>query len=106
MSSYLVGADRRPRPRWSRYDALSKQWALKVWTGRRLAQCGAEAKTAAIETPNLEGLGRDGRSILIGEWANGHYELRELSPDGGRLSDPLPGPMEGENICTIRRRTG
>ena len=94
-NDFLVAADGRPAAL-VQYDAPSKQWDLKVWQGNAWRQ--AEAKTASIETPELRGLGRDGRSILVSDFEDGRYKLRELSPDGARLSDPLPGPGAGEII--------
>jgi hypothetical protein len=87
-SRYLVGADGRPAAL-VQYDAPSKQWTLKVFKGGLWQP--AEAKTAAIETPELLGLGRDGHSILVGDMEDGSFKLRELSPDGARLSPPIPG---------------
>jgi dipeptidyl aminopeptidase/acylaminoacyl peptidase len=94
-SETFLGATGQPLAL-TQYDALSKTWVLKVWTGNawRLAQ----TKTAAIETPDVLGLGRDGRSILIRQYEGGRDVFRELSPDGAQLSDPLPGSGDGEPI--------
>jgi dipeptidyl aminopeptidase/acylaminoacyl peptidase len=86
-TDYLVGADGKPAAR-VEYDAPSKAWTLDVW--RDGSWHPAEARKAFIETPELYGLGRDGRSILIGELDDGRYRVRELSADGVTLSDPLP----------------
>ena len=92
---YLVGADGKPAAV-TQYDALSKSWVLKVWTGAGWRQ--AEAEKAAIETPEMRGLGRDGRSILIGDREGDEFVLRELAPDGSKLSEPLPIPSDAAVI--------
>ena len=85
-TEYLVGADGRPAAR-VQYDAPSKAWELDTWQGGTWRR--AEAKAASIETPDLLGLGRDGRSILVGDMEAGKYTVREVSADGGKASDPL-----------------
>ena len=94
-SDLTVGADGRPAAL-AQYDAVSKKWTLKVWSSNSWRP--AEAKVADIETPDVLGLGRDGHSILVGQYEDSHYTLRELSPDGAHFSDPLPGPSTGETI--------
>ncbi len=86
-TEYMVGADGKPSAR-VRYDAPSKQWMLDVW--QQGTWRPAQARKAFIETPDLQGLGRDGHSILIGEMDDGRYTVRELSADGATLSEPLP----------------
>ena len=95
VTGYVLGADGEPLAE-SLYDAVSKQWTLKVWRDRQWRV--AQTKTAAIETPQLLGLGRDGRSILIRGLGDKVNELREISPDGATISDPLPGPQTGAPI--------
>ncbi|HVN02339.1 MAG TPA: S9 family peptidase, partial [Caulobacteraceae bacterium] len=92
---YLVGADGKPAAV-TQYDGLSKSWVLKVWTGAGWRQ--AEAEKAAIETPEMLGLGRDGRSILVAAKEGDDYIARELAPDGSKLSDPLPIPSDARII--------
>ena len=86
-TDYLVGADGKPAAR-VEYDAPSKAWTLDVW--RDGSWRAAAARKASIETPEIYGLGRDGRSILIGERDDDRYKVRELSADGVTLGDPLP----------------
>jgi dipeptidyl aminopeptidase/acylaminoacyl peptidase len=86
---FEVGADGRPLAE-TDYDAIAKRWWLKVWQDGAWRQ--AEAKTAAIETPYLLGLGRDGRSVLVGALEDGAYTMRELAADGTTLSDPILPP--------------
>jgi len=94
VTGYVVGDDGRPLAE-ETYDAVSKQWALRVFRDGlwRDAQTGA----AALERPSMNGLGRDSRSVLIDDEENGRHVLRELTPSG-TLSDPLPGPAEGAPI--------
>jgi dipeptidyl aminopeptidase/acylaminoacyl peptidase len=94
VQDFLVGADGHPLAETYR-DAQSKEWALRLWIGGSWRQ--VESKTAAIETPQLRGLGRDGRSILVGAFESGVYTLREMSPSGA-LGDRLPGPSFGSLI--------
>jgi dipeptidyl aminopeptidase/acylaminoacyl peptidase len=92
-TEYVVGADGRPAAR-VQFDAPSKSWELDTWQGGMWRR--AEAKAASIETPDLIGLGRDGRTILVGDTEDGKYAVREISPDGGKASDPLDwGPNAG-----------
>ena len=86
-TDYMMSAGEKPAAR-VQYDAPSKRWRLDVWQG--VSWRTAEAKSAFIETPELRGLSRDGRSILVGELVDGTYTVRELSADGAKLSDPLP----------------
>jgi dipeptidyl aminopeptidase/acylaminoacyl peptidase len=92
---YLVGADGRPAAR-ALYDALSKSWRLDVWTGAGWRQ--AEAQKAAIDTPEILGFGRDGRSILVAAKEGDDYTVRELAADGSKLGDPLPISHEASVI--------
>ncbi|HEY2709052.1 MAG TPA: S9 family peptidase [Caulobacteraceae bacterium] len=94
-TSFLMAANGKPLAE-TQYDAPLKSWILKVWAGGGWHQ--AQAKQASIETPDLVGLGRDGQSILIGNREGDRYTLRELSPDGATLSDPLPGIDAGQPI--------
>ena len=94
-TGYLVDADGQPLAE-SVYDAISNHWTLKVWRDRQWR--AAQAQDAAIETPYLVGLGRDGRSILVHGLDANREGLREVSPDGGVVGDPLPGPSTGGAI--------
>jgi dipeptidyl aminopeptidase/acylaminoacyl peptidase len=94
VTGYVVGDDGHPLAE-ETYDATSKHWALKlfhdgVW---REALTG----TAALERPNMNGLGRDARSVLIDDIENDRHVLRELTP-AGTLGEPLPGPADGAPI--------
>ena len=92
VTGYVLDAGGEPLAE-SLYDAMWKQWTLKVWRDRQWRV--VQTRTAAIETPQLLGLGRDGRSILVRGLGDKVNELREISADGAAVSDPLPGPQTG-----------
>ncbi len=94
-TDYLVGADGQLLAE-SAYDATAKRWDLLVMHGGvwRLAK----TQSAPIEAPSLLGLGRDGRSILVRGLGDDIEALREISPDGASVSDPLPGPWQGGQV--------
>ena len=95
VTGYAVDANGQPAAE-SLYDAVAKQWTLKVWRDHQWKT--AQTRTAAIETPQLLGLGRDGRSLLVRGLGDKVNELREVSADGATISDPLPGPQTGALI--------
>jgi dipeptidyl aminopeptidase/acylaminoacyl peptidase len=62
------------------YDPDGGVWTLKMrqnggWKALRTIE-------AKVDIPKLVGLGRDGRSVLIGERGDLGYVLREVSPEG------------------------
>ncbi|HEY8616461.1 S9 family peptidase [Phenylobacterium sp.] len=69
------------------YDQSSGRWALKLKDG--IAWKEVRNVQALNEPPYLAGLGRDGKSVLIGEMAANGYVLREIGLDGS-LGEPLP----------------
>ena len=87
VTGYVVDSDGQPLAE-TLYDAVAKQWTLKVWRDHQWRV--AQTKSAAIETPQLLGLGRDGHSILVRGLGADTNELREISADGATVSDPLP----------------
>jgi dipeptidyl aminopeptidase/acylaminoacyl peptidase len=95
VNGYVVDANGAPAAE-STYDAVARQWTLKVWHDRQWRT--AQTRTAAIETPELLGLGRDGHSILVRGLDDKVNEMREISADGATVSDPLPGPQTGSLI--------
>ncbi|HEY3800089.1 MAG TPA: S9 family peptidase [Caulobacteraceae bacterium] len=94
-NDYLLDAAGKPLAMTS-YDAMSKDWRMRLWNGSGWKD--AEVRSAAIETPEVEGLGRDGRSVLVGDYENDGWTLREMPAAGGAFSDPLPGPNVGSLI--------
>ena len=91
---WLVGADGRPLAQ-SEFDRSSGVWTLKLKqeTGWR------EVKRVEgfLDRPELAGLGRDGRSVLIFEEVEGETVLRELSADGS-FGDPIETKAGGRVI--------
>ncbi len=59
---YAIGADGALLAE-TDYDAPSKRWSLKSWTGH-WTEIGTQQ--VAIDVPSLLGLGRDGETLLIG----------------------------------------
>jgi dipeptidyl aminopeptidase/acylaminoacyl peptidase len=83
----LLGAEGEPIAQTS-YDDRSGRWALK------LKRAGAGWKEVRVETapnerPFMAGLGRDGKSVLIGERGEKGFMLREVAADGV-FGEPLP----------------
>jgi dipeptidyl aminopeptidase/acylaminoacyl peptidase len=95
VNDYVVSADGQPLAE-SLYDAVAKQWRLKVLRDHqwRIVQ----TKTAAIETPQLLGLGRDGQSILVRGLGDRTDELQEISADGSTVGAAIPGADTGSAI--------
>ncbi len=71
----------------SEYDAAKSRWTLKAWSGHWHE---VQRVDAPIETPDLLGLGRDGRSVLVDFDEDHRSVLRELAPESDRLGAPLP----------------
>lgn len=92
-TGYIVDADGQALAEGS-YNAQDKIWRLRVWRGG--AWRVAQTQNAAIETPSLMGLGRDGKSILLRGFGDDRYALREVSPDGATVGDRLDGPNWGQ----------
>ncbi len=88
VTGYVVDSDGQPMAE-TLYDAISKQWTLKVWRDHQWRV--AQTKSAAIETPEILGLGRDGHSILVRGLGNDTGELREVAADGASVSDRTRG---------------
>ncbi|MGH6911535.1 MAG: alpha/beta hydrolase family protein, partial [Phenylobacterium sp.] len=67
-------------------DAQSGRWVLKLKAGAGWRE--NRTIEAKVERPNLIGLGRDAKSVLIGERVDGSVQIREVSPEGV-WSEPL-----------------
>ncbi|WP_293682334.1 hypothetical protein [uncultured Phenylobacterium sp.] len=83
---FVLGQDGVPLAR-SDYDDKTGKWVLRLRrdkTGWKVNRT-LEAKT---EPPFLAGLGRDGRSVIVGEMAETGFEVREVAFDG-TWGDPL-----------------
>ncbi len=75
------------------YDADAKLWTLKLRQGDGWAQ--AKSVKAAIETPQLLGLGRDGRSVLLRILEDGRTTTREFAPGAHDWGDPVADRADG-----------
>ncbi len=76
------------------YDAPSATWTLRVRAGDGWRVL--KTVTAPIERPELAGLGRDGRSLLVADWVDNERAFREVAPDAADWSAPIAhGDEEG-----------
>ena len=69
------------------YDSEKERWALRLRQGGVLKEVYT-VQAAVGEGPQLLGLGRDGRSVVVSELKDGEPVVREVSLDGV-WSDPL-----------------
>jgi dienelactone hydrolase len=83
---FVLGADGQAVAQ-TTWDEANKRWTLKLKQNGFWHEVRAEQ--ASIDTPSLMGLGRDGKSVLVGEKRGDDFIVRELSPDG-KWSEPLP----------------
>ncbi len=98
--AWLVDADGKPLAE-SIFNDDAKKWTLRVAAGGDWHV--AKSMQSAIEHPTIEGLGRDGHSILI---ADGEEEkdgstmqiLRELAPGKADWDDPFARDQEHDAI--------
>ena len=87
---YLVDAGGRVVAE-ARYVETSGRWTLRI----RAAKAGwMESRTlvAPIETPTLEGLGRDGRSVLVALTEDGRSIVHEVSLEDGAWGPAINDP--------------
>ena len=70
------------------YDAVGSRWSLDLWRAGQWEE--VDHLDAPIETPELKGLGRNGASIAVVFREDDRPVLKELKPNGGAWSDPLP----------------
>jgi len=73
----------------SEYDAQGGHWSLKLWKGFWRT---VDKDIALIEHPELEGLGRDGRSVTVRTEGATGSTIRELSAADGVWTEPTPAP--------------
>jgi len=73
------------------WDAKTGRWSMKMKLGGFWKEVHVEQDM--LETPEMRGLGRDGRAILVEGFAEGRDVTRVVSSDGkwGDPSDMLPG---------------
>ncbi|MFI4973166.1 MAG: alpha/beta hydrolase family protein [Caulobacterales bacterium] len=104
LEGWLVDGQGHPLAQ-TTYDAPSQKWSLRVWNGG--AWRTVKTLTAPIETPELAGLGRDGRSILVDDRVDNAWVLRELAPDDTDYGPPLhDGEVETLHDNTTGRLIG
>jgi dipeptidyl aminopeptidase/acylaminoacyl peptidase len=76
------------------YDAPSATWTLRMRAGDGWRVL--KTANAPIERPELAGLGRDGRSLLVADWVDNERAFREVAPDAADWSAPIAhGDEEG-----------
>jgi dipeptidyl aminopeptidase/acylaminoacyl peptidase len=93
VTDWAVDAQGRPLAV-AAYDAPSATWTLRMRDGDgwRLLK----TVNAPIERPDLAGLGRDGRSLLVADWVDNERTFREVAPDAADWSAPLAhGDLQG-----------
>jgi dipeptidyl aminopeptidase/acylaminoacyl peptidase len=86
--NFVVGADGQPLAQ-TLYNRSSGKWTLKVATpsgGWR----DAVTRQEPIDPPDVLGLGRDGRSIVVTDDADHGFAWRELAVDTGALGEEIP----------------
>ncbi|MCI3131682.1 alpha/beta hydrolase family protein [Phenylobacterium aquaticum] len=83
---WLVGADGQAVAE-TEYTQKTGAWVLKMREGRGWRV--VKSLTAPLETPSLEGLGRDGRSALVAAPDGYNAALREISPETLAWGEPF-----------------
>jgi dipeptidyl aminopeptidase/acylaminoacyl peptidase len=104
-ADWLVAADGSPLAE-ALYNQAAGLWTLRLRQGDAWRE--AAARKVPFDLPQLEGLGRDGASVLVSDHQSGETELRDISaanpswpeplrkaPEAGGLYDPLTGRLEG-----------
>lgn len=92
---YVVGSDGKPLAQ-SLYDSNSGAWTLKLKAGTGWRD--VLTRVDPIDTPELLGLGRDGRSVLVSEDDKQGYGWREFAPDGAGPGGFIPASVNQEPI--------
>jgi len=81
---FQVGADGAPIPQ-TTFDDRSSLWVLKLKSGLTWRDSHQQKSD---DHPEVLGLGRDGKSVLVQEFRDGALAMREVGPDGA-WGDPL-----------------
>lgn len=92
---WVVGPDGEPLAQ-SGYEVDRQQWTLrlKAKTGWR----SAKQVSAGTEAPQVLGLGRSPRSLLVGEMKDGEYQVQEFAVDDGSWTSPFTDVAESTPI--------
>ncbi len=81
---WVLTPEGKPQAR-SEYDFDRKIWRLRFRSGRDWT--GGVDIPSTIDVPDIRGLGRDGKSVIVFQDGKG---LTEVSPDGGTTDIPTP----------------
>jgi dipeptidyl aminopeptidase/acylaminoacyl peptidase len=93
VTDWVVDAQGRPLAV-TAYDAPSATWTLRMRDGDGWRVL--KTLNAPIERPELAGLGRDGRSLLVADWVDNERVFREVAPDAADWGAPIAhGELEG-----------
>jgi dipeptidyl aminopeptidase/acylaminoacyl peptidase len=92
---FVVGADGQPVAQ-TLYDSNIGTWTLKLKTGPGWRD--VLTRVDPIDTPELLGLGRDGRSVLVSEDDKQGHGWREFAPDGAGPGGFIPASVNQEPI--------
>jgi acetyl esterase/lipase len=84
--AFVIGNDGSAVAR-SEYNAKTGQWTLKLHRGA--SWVSAYTVVSPVDVPNVDGLGRDGRSVLIRTPDENGWNVREVSLADGKVSDPI-----------------
>lgn len=85
-NDWLVGEDGKPLAE-TEYDPKARTWSLKVAQGAKFAM--AHSVEADIDTPWLEGLGRDGKTALVAQAKGDLVQYREVDPKTAVWPEPF-----------------
>ncbi|THD83341.1 MAG: S9 family peptidase [Phenylobacterium sp.] len=88
---FVLDGDGRPIAQ-TTWNDVQRRWSIRLKLNMGWREVRADQ--ASIDRPELVGLGRDGKSVLVGEKKGDGFIVRELSP-GGAWSEPLPLPGAG-----------
>lgn len=84
-----------------RYGRQTGRWRLDVKSDGAWRTVFSEV--ALVDPPVLEGLGRDGTSVLVSTFEGDEIALREISPKDAAWSDPLSvGPRQAPIYDPVR----
>lgn len=92
---WLIGPDGDPLAE-AEYDSRRGRWKLKVKQGSGWHE--VKSLEALYEMPSLEGLGRDGASILLSEPQGDKLALREISPTTPVWTEPFMSTADSRPI--------
>lgn len=93
--AWVVGDDGQPLAE-SEFDSKSLKWTLRAW--RDKAWKVIHVSEGSIEHPELVGLGRDGRTVLIRSEVDERDVYRELPPGADDWSAPFADMEERSGI--------